>query len=47
LRLAAPGGQTLAMIRALAALLDEGIARGEGGFDVAAAVRVLPAQFVA
>ena len=37
---AARGGQTLAVIPALAALLDEGIARGEGGLDVAAAVRV-------
>jgi len=35
------GGQTLTMVPALAALLDEGIARGEGGLDVAAAVRVL------
>jgi hypothetical protein len=32
--------QTLAMIPALAALLDDGIARGEGGLDVAAAMRV-------
>jgi 3-hydroxyisobutyrate dehydrogenase-like beta-hydroxyacid dehydrogenase len=37
---AARGGQTLAMVPALAALLDEGIARGEGGLDVAAGVRV-------
>jgi len=37
---AARGGQTLAVIPALAALLDEGIARGEGGLDVAAGVRV-------
>jgi len=37
---AARGGQTLAVIPALAALLDEGIACGEGGLDVAAAVRV-------
>ncbi len=40
-RLAAPrGGQSLVMIPALAKLLDEGIARGEGALDVAAAVRV-------
>ena len=38
---AARGGQTLTMVLALGALLDEGIARGEGGFDVVAAVRVL------
>ena len=38
---AACGRQTLAMVPALAALLDQGIARGEGGLDVAAAVRVL------
>lgn len=37
---AARGGQQLAMIPALAALLDAGIARGEGALDVAAAVRV-------
>jgi 3-hydroxyisobutyrate dehydrogenase len=37
---AARGGQTLAVIPALAALMDAGIARGEGGLDVAAAVRV-------
>ncbi len=37
---AARGGQTLAMVPALARLLDEGIARGEGHLDVAAAVRV-------
>jgi hypothetical protein len=37
---AARGGQTLAVIPALAALLDQGIARGEGGLGVAAAVRV-------
>jgi 3-hydroxyisobutyrate dehydrogenase len=37
---AARGGQTLAMVPALAALLDDGIARGEGALDVAAAVRV-------
>lgn len=37
---AARGGQTLAMVPALAALLDAGIARGEGALDVAAAVRV-------
>ena len=37
---AARGGQTLAMVPALAALLDEGIARGEGQRDVAAGVRV-------
>ena len=34
------GGQTLVMVPALAALLDAGIARGEGALDVAAAVRV-------
>ena len=38
---AARGGQTLAMVPALAALLDAGIARGEGALDVAAAVQVL------
>ena len=37
---AARGGQTLAMVPALAALRDEGIARGEGHLDVAAGVRV-------
>ena len=37
---AARGGQTLAMVPALATLLDEGIARGEGALDVAAGVRV-------
>ena len=37
---AARGGQTLAMVPALAKLLDEGIARGEGQLDVAAGVRV-------
>ena len=37
---AARGGQTVAVIPALAALLDQGIARGEGGLDVAAGVRV-------
>lgn len=37
---AARGGQALAMMPALAALLDQGIARGEGALDVAAAVRV-------
>ena len=37
---AARGGQTLAMIPGLAALLDEGVARGEGALDVAAAMRV-------
>jgi len=37
---AARGGQTLAMVPALAKLLDEGIARGEGALDVAAGVRV-------
>jgi 3-hydroxyisobutyrate dehydrogenase len=37
---AAHGGQTLAMVPALAALLDEGIAPGEGHLDVAAGVRV-------
>lgn len=37
---AARGGQSLAMVPALAALLDAGIARGEGALDVAAAVRV-------
>jgi len=40
LRPAARGGQTLAMVPALVALLDEGIARGEGGLDVAAGGRV-------
>jgi 3-hydroxyisobutyrate dehydrogenase len=38
---AARGGQTLAMVPALAALLDEGIQRGEGHLDVAAGVRVV------
>ncbi|MCW5659198.1 MAG: hypothetical protein KIT60_15960 [Burkholderiaceae bacterium] len=33
-------GQTLAMVPALARLLDEGIARGDGQLDVAAGVRV-------
>ncbi|MCC7458523.1 MAG: NAD(P)-dependent oxidoreductase [Nitrospira sp.] len=42
---AARGGQALAMMPALARLLDEGIARGEAQLDVAAAVRV-PAQKV-
>lgn len=37
---AARGGQALAMMPALAALLDAGIARGEGSLDVAAAMRV-------
>ena len=37
---AARGEQTLATIPALVALLDQGIGRGEGGLDVAAAVRV-------
>jgi 3-hydroxyisobutyrate dehydrogenase len=37
---AARGGQALAIIPALAALLDAGIARGEGAWDVAAGVRV-------
>jgi len=37
---AARGGQTLVMVPALAALLDAGIARGEGALDVAAGVRV-------
>ncbi|MFO1270483.1 MAG: NAD(P)-binding domain-containing protein [Rubrivivax sp.] len=37
---AARGGQTLALVPALAAVLDAGIARGEGALDVAAAVRV-------
>jgi hypothetical protein len=32
------GGQTLAMVPALAKLLDEGIQRGEGHLDVAAGV---------
>ena len=41
---AARGGQTLAMIPAPAKLLDEGIARGEGQLDVAAAVRVPAAR---
>jgi hypothetical protein len=40
LRRAARGGQALAMVPALAALMDEGIARGEGQLDVAAGVRV-------
>ena len=43
---AARGGQTLAMVPALAAPLDEGISRGEGGLDVAARVRV-PGEGVA
>ena len=34
------GGQTLAMVPALAKLLDEGFARGEGQLDVEAGVRV-------
>jgi 3-hydroxyisobutyrate dehydrogenase len=38
---AARGGQTLAMVPALAKLLDEGIAREEGQLDVAAGVRVV------
>jgi len=38
---AARGGQALVMVPALAKLLDEGIARGEGHLDVAAGVRVL------
>ncbi|MCW5659171.1 MAG: NAD(P)-dependent oxidoreductase [Burkholderiaceae bacterium] len=37
---AARGGQTLQLIPALAKLLDQGIARGEGHLDVAAGVRV-------
>ncbi len=37
---AARGGQELALVPALAAVLDAGIARGEGALDVAAAVRV-------
>jgi 3-hydroxyisobutyrate dehydrogenase len=37
---AARGGQALAIIPALAALLDAGIERGEGAWDVAAGVRV-------
>lgn len=37
---AAAGGQALVLVPALAALLDQGIARGEGALDVAAAVRV-------
>lgn len=37
---AARGGQTLALVPALAALLDSGIARGEGPLGVSAAVRV-------
>ena len=37
---AARGGQTLAMVPALAKLLDEGLARGEGQLDVAVGVRV-------
>lgn len=37
---AARGGQKLTMVPALAKLLDEGIARGEGQLDVAAGVRV-------
>ncbi len=37
---AARGGQELQLIPALAKLLDEGIARGEGQLDVAAGVRV-------
>ncbi len=36
---AARGGQTLALVPALAALLDAGIARGDGALDVAAAMR--------
>jgi 3-hydroxyisobutyrate dehydrogenase len=39
---AARGGQTLAMIPSLVALIDEGLARGEGQLDVAAAMRVPP-----
>jgi 3-hydroxyisobutyrate dehydrogenase len=35
------GGQTLAMVPALAAVLDQGIERGDGALDVAAAMRVL------
>jgi 3-hydroxyisobutyrate dehydrogenase len=38
---AARGGQELAMVPALAKLLDEGIARGEGQLDVAAGMRVV------
>ncbi|MFO1222181.1 MAG: NAD(P)-binding domain-containing protein [Burkholderiaceae bacterium] len=38
---AARGGQALAMMPALAALLDAGVERGEAALDVAAAVRVL------
>jgi 3-hydroxyisobutyrate dehydrogenase-like beta-hydroxyacid dehydrogenase len=37
---AARGGQAPTMVPALAALLDEGIQRGEGHLDVAAGVRV-------
>ena len=37
---AARGGRDLKLIPALAALLDEWIARGEGNLDVAAGVRV-------
>jgi len=37
---AARGVQTLVMVPTLAALLDAGIAQGEGALDVAAAVRV-------
>ena len=37
---AARGGQALVMVPALAALLNEGIQRGEGHLDVAAGVRV-------
>lgn len=38
---AARGGQSLAVVQAVAALLDAGITRGEGALDVAAAMRVL------
>ena len=40
------GGLSLAIVPALAALLDEGMSRGEGALDVAAAMRVpgLPAR---
>jgi 3-hydroxyisobutyrate dehydrogenase len=37
---AARGRQTLAIVPALAALLDQDIGRGEGGLDVATRVRV-------
>lgn len=37
---AGAGGQSLVMVPALAALLDQAIARGEGALDVAAGVRV-------